>query len=45
VEAFSAPKEEIFTMQHFNIELQTRLVGAKIGITKQNIDIEPLISM
>ncbi len=45
MEALLAPKEEIFKIQHFDIEPQTKLVGEKIGIVEQNVDIEPLISM
>jgi hypothetical protein len=45
VEAFLALKEEIFKIQYFDIESQTELVGEKMRIAEQNVDIEPLISM
>jgi hypothetical protein len=45
VEVFSTPKENIFKIQHLDIEPQTELVGEKIGIGKQNVDIKSLIYM
>ncbi len=45
MEVLSTPKKEIFNIQHLDIEPQTKLMGEKIGITEQNVNIEPLISM
>ncbi len=45
VEAIPAPEEMISKIQHLEIEPQTKLVGEDIGIAKQNVDIEPFVSV
>jgi hypothetical protein len=45
VEALPTLEEEISKIQDMDIKPQTKLMGEEIGITKQNIDIEPLVSV
>jgi hypothetical protein len=45
VEVLPALEEEISKIQHLDIEPQTELVGEEIGIAKQDVDVEPLVSM
>jgi hypothetical protein len=45
VEAIPTPKEKISKIQHLDIKPQIKLVREEIEIAKQNVDIEPLVSV